>query len=112
MHPRIIDAKAPSCPWPMCDVTTGRRDGDLVHFGEMAPVVTSAAAKDPAALIKTSKVKWVAENKLGMVSGRKLEEAQARIAELEAEIEPLRELSAAADRLREALGPAPILEGS
>lgn len=112
MHPRLIDAKAPSCPWPMCDITTGRRDGVLVHFGELAPVVSSATGKDPAALIKTTRVELIAEDKLGMVSKKKYEAALALVAELEAEIEPLREMSATVDRLREALSPAPTPEGS
>ena len=111
MHPRIIDAKDPGCPWPMCDVTTGRRDGDLVNFGEMAPVVSSAPAKDPAALVKATKVEWVAEQLLGMVSGKTHEK---KIAALEAEVVDLKgklqEASELPDRLREVLGPAPSIK--
>lgn len=112
MHARLIDPKAPSCPWPMCDITTGRQDGELVNFGEMAPVVTSAPGRQPAALIKATKVEHTAENKLGMVRKKRYEEALARIAELEAELEPLRKLSAAVDTLREALDLVPTPEGS
>lgn len=104
MHPRIIDAKAPGCPWPMCDVTTGRRDGDLVNFGEMAPVVSSAPAKDPACLVKVTRVELVAEERLGMVPGKrhekKVAELEAKIADLEAQLQEASELPG---RLREAL---------
>lgn len=106
MHPRLIDAKAPGCPWPMCDVTTGRRDGTLVDFGEMAPVVANAPGREPRALIKGTRVELVAKKKLGMVPKKRHEKALAqiaelegRIAELETEIEPLRETSATVERL-------------
>jgi hypothetical protein len=91
MHPRIIDAKSPGCPWPMCDVTTGRRDGDLIHFGEMAPVVSSAPAKDPACLLKVTKVEAAARNKLGMVSEKQYRVATDEIEKLRTENEDLRE---------------------
>lgn len=107
MHPRLINAKAPGCPWPMCDVTTGRRDGDLVNFGEMAPVVSSAPAKDPACLVKVTRVELIAEEGLGMVPGKrhekKVAELEAKIADLEAQLQEASELP---DRLREVLGPA------
>ena len=119
MRPRLIDAKAPSCPWPMCDITTGRRDGVLVDFGEPAPVVTNATAKDPRALIKATRVQLAAETKLGMVSQKKLAEVEAELEEANAEAGRLRAivagkqgLSTAEDKLREALGPAPDPKGS
>lgn len=113
MHARIIDAHAPGCPWPKCDVTTGRQDGELIDFGEMAPIVTSAPARDPRCLLKRTKVEHEAENKLGMVPGKRhkaeLEAREAKIAELEAKLQEASELP---NRLREILGPAPTPEGS
>lgn len=119
MHPRVINAKAPSCPWPKCDIATGRQDGELVNFGELAPVVRSAKAKDPAALIRTSRVEWAAKELLGMVSKKTVDALQAELAEAQAEAERLgaivaggEELSAAEDKMREALSPRDIEEES
>lgn len=117
MHPRLIDAKAPSCPWPKCDIATGRQDGELVNFGELAPVVTGAAAKDPAALIRTSRVEWAAKELLGLISKTTADALQAELAAAEEERDRLAEilagvedLSAAEGRLRNALD-APRSEG-
>lgn len=117
MHPRLIEAKAPSCPWPKADIATGRQDGTLVNFGELAPVVRSAKAKDPAALIRTSRVEWAATELLGLVSKKTVDALQAELAECQEEKDRLaalvaggEELSAAEDKLRAALGSAPSTE--
>lgn len=100
MRARIVNPTDPSCPWPMCDVTTGRRDGPLVHFGEMAPVVADAPAKEPANLHKVSRVEHVARELLGMKSQKQYAELEERNAELEAENERLGSMVEATDESR------------
>jgi hypothetical protein len=88
----------------------------VVDFGDPTPKARGAG--DPRVYISVSQVEFVARELLGMVSqkrhdelGAELEEANQEAGRLRAVVSGVESLSAAEDRLREALGPAPT-EGS
>lgn len=106
MKPKIITLPAPSSRPPHTCVVTGRRDGEVVDFG------VAAAGTEPHIYIRRERIESAAE-KCGMVRQSvvdelrdELEEANAEAGRLRAIVAGKEGLSAAEDKLREALDPA------
>lgn len=113
MKPKIATLPAHDSKPPHKCVVSGRRDGEVVDFG------TDYVGTDPHIYIRRSRVEEAATELCGMVRQAEVDELRSELEEANAEAGRLRaivaageELSAAEERLREALGPAPTPEGS
>lgn len=103
MRPKLVELPAHNSKPPHKCVVTGRRDGKLVDFGK------DYVGVDPHIYIDRDKVEEAAEA-CGMVRESRVEELEAELEEADAEAGRLRRvvagkeaLSAAEDKLREAL---------
>lgn len=106
MKPKIIDLPAPSSKPPHTCIVTGRRDGQVVDFGK------EFTGQDPHIYIRRETIESAGEL-CGMVRESvvqdlrdELEEANGEAGRLRAIVSAGQELSAAEDKLREALGPS------
>lgn len=113
MDPKLVTLPAHSSKPPHTCVVTGRRDGQVIDFCKDFNGI------DPHIYIRRERVELAAETLCGMVREAEVAELRAELAEANAEAGRLRAivsggeaLSAAEDRLREALGPAPTKEDS
>lgn len=104
MRPTIKQLPFPSSKPPHTCIVTGRRDGDILDFG------TAFTGIDPWVYIWRDKVEEAAEL-CGMVRESEVDKLREELAEANAEAGRLRAivagkegLSAAEDKLREALG--------
>lgn len=93
-------------------IVSGRIDGELVDFG------VDYTGIDPHVYIRRERVEVAAEELCGMVRKAEVDQLREELAEANEEAGRLRkivaageDLSAAEERLREALGPAPTPEG-
>lgn len=112
MKPKLVTLPVHNSKPPHTCIVTGRRDGEVVDFGKDYDGV------DPHVYVRRETVE-VAGELCGMERKSVVDEVRAELEEANAEAGRLRaivsageELSAAEDRLREALGPAPTTEGS
>lgn len=113
MKPKIVTLPDHRSRPPHTCIVTGRRDGDVVDFGKEYDGIP-----DPHIYLRRELVETAAEV-CGMVRVSAVAELSAELEEANAEAARLRKivavgeaLSAAEERLREALGPAPTPEGS
>lgn len=111
MKPTIVTLPAHNSKPPHTCVVSGRRDGEVVDFQK------DFTGTDPHIYIRRHRVEEAAEDLCGMVKQKVVDALKAQLAEAEAERDRLaaivaggEELSAAEERLREALGPAPTSE--
>lgn len=111
MHPKLVTLPAHNSKPPHTCVVSGRRDGEVVDFQK------DFTGTDPHIYIRRERVEEAAEI-CGMVRQKTVDALQAELAEAQDERDRLagivsggEALSAAEERLREALGPAPT-EGS
>lgn len=112
MDPKIITLPQPSSKPPHTCIVTGRRDGEVIDFHKDYNGV------DPHVYLRRELVE-VAGEVCGMVRQPEVDELRAELAEANAEAGRLRaivsggeELSAAEDRLRQALSPASTSGGN
>jgi uncharacterized protein YbjT (DUF2867 family) len=112
MKPRFIDPKSPGAPSPACDVVTGRRDQRLVDCGPLSEQADAAirAGRELHVILAEGKLEELGAL-IGMVPKDDYDEAVARAAAAEDEsvrkgaiLAGIEEMSAAEDKLREALG--------
>lgn len=110
MQPKILTLPAHNSKPPHTCVVSGRRDGEVVDFGK------DFTGTDPHIYVRRERIEEAGEI-CGMVRQAEVDELRFELAEANAEAGRLRaivaagkELSAAEDRLREALGPAPRTE--
>lgn len=111
MRPTLITLPQPSSKPPHTCIVSGRRDGEVVDFGK------DYDGFDPHVYLRRQVVEDAAEL-CGMVKQpivddlrEELEEANAEAGRLRAIVAAKEDLSAAEDRLREALGPATTPKG-
>lgn len=106
MKPAIVTLPNRGSMPPHTCIVSGRRDGEVIDFRK------DFLGRDPHIYIRRERVEEAAEL-CGMVRADVVEDLRAELAEANAEAGRLRaivsagqELSAAEDKLREALGPA------
>lgn len=111
MRPKLVTLPAHNSKPPHTCIVSGRRDGEVVDFGK------DYVGTDPHIYIRKERVEEAGEV-CGMVRSAKVEELREELAAAREGIERLtaivsggEELSAAEDKLREALGPAQTPEG-
>lgn len=111
MRPKLVTLPAHNSKPPHTCIVSGRRDGEVVDFGK------DYVGTDPHVYIRRERVEEAAVV-CGMVRSdeaaelrRELDESKAEVARLGALVAGGEELSAAEDKLREALGPASTPEG-
>jgi hypothetical protein len=112
VHPKLVTLPAHNSKPPHTCIVSGRRDGEVVDFQK------DFTGSDPHVYIRRERIEEAGEL-CGMVRVAQVEELRGELAAAREAIERLtalvaggEELSVAEDRLREALGPAPTLEGS
>ena len=110
MRPKLVTLPAHNSKPPHTCVVSGRRDGEVVDFGK------DFVGTDPHIYVRRERVEEAGEV-CGMVRQDVVDELQEKLGVAEAEMARLaqlvaggKDLSAAEDRLREALGPAPTKE--
>lgn len=115
MRPQIklVELPAHDSKPPHTCIVTARRDGELVDFG------ADFKGTNPHVYIRRQIVERAGTEVLGMVPQKTVNALQTELAEAQDERDRLaaivaggQDLSAAEERLREALGPAPTLEVS
>lgn len=111
MRPKIVTLPAHNSKPPHTCIVSGRRDGEVVDFGK------DYVGTDPHIYVRRERVEEAGEI-CGMVRRGEVDELRAELEEANSEAGRLRkivaageEMSAAEDKLREALGPAPTPEG-
>jgi hypothetical protein len=107
MKPTLVTLPAHNSKPPHTCVVSGRRDGECVDFQK------DFVGRDPHIYIRRHRVEEAAKDLCGMVKKDVVDALQAELAAAEEERDRLigivaagKDLSAAEDRLREALGPA------
>lgn len=112
MHPKLVTLPAHNSKPPHTCIVSGRRDGEVVDFCK------DFTGSDPHIYIRRERVE-VAGELCGMVRQAEVDEIRKELAAAVTDNERLTELvsggealSAAEERLREALGPAPTTEAS
>jgi hypothetical protein len=112
MRAKIVELPSHKSFPPHCCIVSGRRDRPMVDFGDPNP--KACGPGDPRVYVSVSQVEYAARELLGMKSQKQHDEICAELEEANAEAGRLRkivaageEMSAAEDRLREALDPGP-----
>lgn len=113
MDPKLVTLPAHNSKPPHKCLVTGRRDDELIDFQK------DFVGRDPHIYIRRERVEYASEKLCGMVRQPEVDALRAELEEANKEAGRLRTivaggeaLSAAEDRLREALGPAPTKEVS
>jgi hypothetical protein len=109
---KLVELPNPTSFPPHCCIVTGRIDEPVVDFGDPTP--KAQGPNDPRVYIRASRVEEAAEDLLGMVPRKEVEELEERLGAAEAETARLTELVGAAEaleqsleRVKAALEPAP-----
>lgn len=109
MKARLVELPSHKSSPPHCCVVTGRRDGQLIDFGD--PTQKACGPADPRLYMRSVVVEDAARELLGMVPQAEVDALRQELAECDAERQRVgailagaEDLSAAEDKLREALG--------